>query len=125
MAAVPAYKRTNWEDNEVVFFLNLWSDSEVQRQLDGTVRNKNVFPDMAARMAEAGIFTYILKVLFLSIFFVGTADNLSVQLTCLSANMYRQNSEKSIIGAVAPPPPPTGYASALQVSLAAGFDIFD
>ena len=55
-------------------------------------------------------------------YFVGTSDALSVQMTCLSAYMYRkisnwtdtfqmcrQNSEKSIIGgggAVAPCPPP-------------------
>ena len=36
---------------------------------------------------------YILKLLFLSIFFVGTSDTLSVQMTCLSAYMYRQISK--------------------------------
>ncbi|XP_071490667.1 uncharacterized protein [Diadema antillarum] len=50
----PVYRRANWDDNEVIFFLNLWSDVEVQKQLDGTVRNKKVFRDIAARMEEAG-----------------------------------------------------------------------
>ena len=73
---------------------------------------------------------YILKLLFLSIFCRYTSDTLSVQMTCLSAYMYRQISKctdkfsnvqtklrKSIIGgwgAVAPsppPPPPSGYAN--------------
>ena len=64
-------------------------------------------------------------------YFVGTPDILSVQMTCLSAYMYRQISKctdkfsnvptklrKSIIGGgggavapPAPPPPPLGYAN--------------
>ena len=56
---------------------------------------------------------YILKVLFQ--YFVGTSDILSVQIICLSANMYRQISKctdktlkKALLGggAVAPLPPP-------------------
>ena len=65
-------------------------------------------------------------------YFVGTSDTLSVQMTCLSAYMYRQISKctdkfsnvptklrKSIIGGQMPPcppppPPPSGYANAAQ-----------
>ena len=51
--------------------------------------------------------------------FVGTSDTLSVQMTCLSAYMYRQISKctdktEALWGAIAspaPPPPPSGYAS--------------
>ena len=62
-------------------------------------------------------------------YFVGTSDTLSVQMTCLWAYMYRQiskctdkfsklyqqNSEKALLGggAVAPCPPPSGYANAV------------
>ena len=62
-------------------------------------------------------------------YFVGTSDTLSVQMTCLSAYMYRQISKctdkfsnvptklrKSIIGggggSCPPAPPPSGYANA-------------
>ena len=31
-------------------------------------------------------------------YFVGTSDTLSVQMTCLSAYIYRQNSEKALLG---------------------------
>ena len=66
-------------------------------------------------------------------YFVGTSDTLSVQMTCLSAHMYRQISKctdkfpnvptkirKSIIGgggAAAPLPPPSGYANARKTNL--------
>ena len=38
-------------------------------------------------------------------YFVGTSYTLLVQMTCLSAYMYRQN-EKHYWGEIAPPPPP-------------------
>ena len=42
-------------------------------------------------------------------YFVGTSETLSVQMTYLSAYMYRQNSENALLGggggAIAPPPP--------------------
>ena len=60
-------------------------------------------------------------------YFVGTSDTLSVQMTCLSANMYRQISKctdktpkKVLLGGgggqlppCSPPPPRSGYASDL------------
>ena len=49
MTALPI-RRTNWEDVEIRFFLSLWAEGEVQQQLDGTVRNKKVFDDMARKM---------------------------------------------------------------------------
>ena len=66
---------------------------------------------------------YILKLLFLSIFcwyfryFVGTNDMLVGLHAATNFQMYRQNSEKSIIGgggAPAPAPPPPGYANGWQ-----------
>ncbi|XP_041477211.1 uncharacterized protein LOC121425257 [Lytechinus variegatus] len=49
------YRRMkNWEDAEVRCFLNFWADQEVQKQLDGTVRNKKVFRDISERMNKAG-----------------------------------------------------------------------
>ena len=39
-------------------------------------------------------------------YFVGTSETLSVQMTYLSAYMYRKNSEKNIIGGKLPPCPP-------------------
>ena len=41
---------------------------------------------------------------------VGTSDTLSVQTTCLSDYMYRQNSERTLLGVI-PPPPSSGYAT--------------
>ena len=70
---------------------------------------------------------YILNLLFLSIF-CRTSDTLSVQMTCLSAHMYRQiskctdkNPKKHYWGGggaaapSAPPPPPSGYANDMYV----------
>ena len=57
-------------------------------------------------------------------YFVGTSETLSVQMTYLSAYMYRQiskytdkNSEKTLLGGGGqlPPPPPSGYASDARI----------
>ena len=77
---------------------------------------------------------YILNLLFLSIFcryiryFVGTND-IACRLTCTDKipnvptnfQMYRQKSEKALLGgAAAPPCPPSGYANgAMQYSTCA------
>ena len=61
-----------------------------------------------ASLENVGIFAFFQ-------YFVGTSDTLSVQMTCLSAHMYRQISKctdktpKGIIGGGgnAPPPPAT------------------
>ena len=59
---------------------------------------------------------HILKLLLFSQYFVGTSDTLSVQVTCLSAYMYRQISKctektpkKHYCGAIAPLPPPPPF----------------
>ena len=59
-----------------------------------TEKNTNIekFYVYASELRKFSHF-YILKLLFLSIFFVGTSDTLSVQMTCLSAYMYRQISK--------------------------------
>ena len=70
-----------------------------------------------ASLENFGIFTFLICYFFQ--YFVGTSDTLSVQITCLSAHMYRQiskctdkNPEKSIIGGGScPPAPPSGYAN--------------
>ena len=64
---------------------------------------------------------YILNLLFLSIFcryiryFVGTNDMLVGSHVPTNFQMYRQKSEKALLGAAAPPPcPPSGYANVLE-----------
>ena len=66
----------------------------------------------ASELENFGIFTFQ-KCYFFQ-YFVGTSDILSVQLICLSANMYRQISKCTdktpkmhYWGAVAPPPAPS------------------
>ena len=66
---------------------------------------------MRASLENFGIFTFLNCYFFQ--YFVGTADTLSVQMTCLSAYMYRQiskctdkNPKKHYWGAAAPPAPP-------------------
>ena len=63
---------------------------------------------------------YILKLLFLSIFcryikyFVGTNDMLVGLHVPTNFQMYRQKSEKALLGGggnCPPPPPPSGYAN--------------
>ena len=72
---------------------------------------------------------YILKLLFLSIFyryiryFVGTNDMLVGLHVPTNFQMYRQKSEKALLGGGGgqlPPPPPSGYANALRSILAIG-----
>ena len=80
----------------------------------------------ASELRKFGHF-YILKLLYFFQYFVGTSDTLlPVQMTCLSAYMYRQfpnvptKLRKSIMGGSCPPPP-SGYANAIvagqQISL--------
>ena len=64
-----------------------------------------------ASLENFGIFTF-LKLLFLSIFcryiryFVGTNDMLVGSHVPTNFQMYRQNSEKALLGGSCPPPPP-------------------
>ena len=73
---------------------------------------------MRASLENVGIITFLNCYFFQ--YFVGTSDTLSVQMTCLSAYMYRQfpnvptKLRKSIIGAPCPPPP-SGYANAFPL----------
>ena len=66
---------------------------------------------MRASLENFGIFTFLICYFFQ--YFVGTSDTLSVQMTCLSAHMYRQiskctdkNPKKHYWGEAAPPAPP-------------------
>ena len=78
---------------------------------------------MRASLENFGIFTFLNCYFFR--YFFGTSDALSVQMTCLSAYMYRQISkctDKSPKrhywgggGAPLPPPPPSGYANGTDV----------
>ena len=98
-------------------------------------QNTNIYTNVCvceraerASLEYFGIFTFLNCYFFQ--YFVGTSDTLSVQMTCLSAYMYRQISQctvkcpnvptkvrKGIIGgggAIAPLPPPlppSGYAN--------------
>ena len=65
---------------------------------------------MRASLENFGIFTFLICYFFQ--YFVGTSDTLSVQMTCLSAHMYRQiskctdkNPKKHYWGGSCPPPP--------------------
>ena len=65
----------------------------------------------ASELENFYIFTF--KNWYFFQYFVGTYTLSVVQMTCLSAYMYRQNKTKSIIGGGGqlPPCPPPGYAS--------------
>ena len=84
----------------------------------------------ASEFRKKKLHFYILKMLFLSIFcryiryFVGTNDMLVGLHVPIFFQMYRQNSEKALLGGgggVAPlpppppPPPPSGYANAVAL----------
>ena len=66
---------------------------------------------------------YILNLLFLSIFcryiryFVGTNDMLVGSHVPTNFQMYRQKSEKALLGPAPPPPPPSGYANARTICI--------
>ena len=61
-AEVPVPKRkkatdrggSNWDDNEVLAFIEIWSDETIQAQLEGRKRNTKVYEKMARIMAEKG-----------------------------------------------------------------------
>ena len=69
-----------------------------------------------ASLENFGIFTFLNCYFFQ--YFVGTSDTLSVQLTCLSAYMYRQISKCTDKTPKkhywCPPPPPSGYANGMH-----------
>ena len=73
-----------------------------------------------ASLENFGIFTFLNWYFFQ--YFVGTSDILSVQMVCLSDNMYRQISKctdktlKKHYGGDLPPPP-SGYASDTDTTL--------
>uniref|UniRef100_A0A8D0DKZ7 Phosphoribosylaminoimidazole carboxylase n=1 Tax=Salvator merianae TaxID=96440 RepID=A0A8D0DKZ7_SALMN len=45
----------HWTVNEVRALIRVWSDKNIQRQLEGTVRNKRIFEHVAARLQKFGI----------------------------------------------------------------------
>ena len=47
----PWYFRT---DNEVKALIGLWGESDVQEELDGAVRNKVVYEEIAKKMRQQG-----------------------------------------------------------------------
>ncbi|KAM6361091.1 LOW QUALITY PROTEIN: bifunctional phosphoribosylaminoimidazole carboxylase/phosphoribosylaminoimidazole succinocarboxamide synthetase [Alca torda] len=59
--ATPAFIPTvaneggNWTVNEVRALIRIWSDKTIQQQLEGTVRNKRIFEQVAARLQKFGI----------------------------------------------------------------------
>ena len=54
MPAKGKTKGHNWEDDELVCFLNLWADPDVQLELESKVRNKPVYVRLALQVAAAG-----------------------------------------------------------------------
>ncbi|KAM6261313.1 uncharacterized protein LJ264_006538 [Porphyrio hochstetteri] len=45
----------HWTVNEVRALIRIWSDRNIQQQLEGTVRNKRIFEQVAARLQKFGI----------------------------------------------------------------------
>ncbi|XP_064367195.1 bifunctional phosphoribosylaminoimidazole carboxylase/phosphoribosylaminoimidazole succinocarboxamide synthetase isoform X5 [Dromaius novaehollandiae] len=45
----------HWTVNEVRALIRIWSDKSIQQQLEGTVRNKRIFEQVAARLQNFGI----------------------------------------------------------------------
>ncbi|KAM6401169.1 bifunctional phosphoribosylaminoimidazole carboxylase/phosphoribosylaminoimidazole succinocarboxamide synthetase [Pluvialis apricaria] len=45
----------HWTVNEVRALIRVWSDKNIQQQLEGTVRNKRIFEQVAARLQKFGI----------------------------------------------------------------------
>ncbi|XP_075278043.1 uncharacterized protein LOC104334930 isoform X1 [Opisthocomus hoazin] len=45
----------HWTVNEVRALIRVWSDKNIQRQLEGTVRNKRIFEQVAAKLQKFGI----------------------------------------------------------------------
>ncbi|NXJ11865.1 ZSC29 protein, partial [Odontophorus gujanensis] len=45
----------HWTVNEVRALIDIWSDKNIQQQLEGTVRNKRIFEQVAARLQKFGI----------------------------------------------------------------------
>ncbi|XP_064005406.1 bifunctional phosphoribosylaminoimidazole carboxylase/phosphoribosylaminoimidazole succinocarboxamide synthetase [Pogoniulus pusillus] len=45
----------HWTINEVRALIRVWSDRNIQQQLEGTVRNKRIFEQVAARLQKFGI----------------------------------------------------------------------
>ncbi|KAJ7425725.1 hypothetical protein WISP_22311 [Willisornis vidua] len=45
----------HWTVNEVRALIHIWSDKNIQQQLEGTVRNKRIFEQVASRLQKFGI----------------------------------------------------------------------
>ncbi|XP_063459885.1 uncharacterized protein LOC134730275 [Pan paniscus] len=45
----------HWTVPEVRALIDIWSDKSIQRQLEGTVRNKRIFQQIAAKLQKFGI----------------------------------------------------------------------
>ena len=55
MANNTANRGAVWTDNEVQALISVWSDSTVQNELDGAVRNKLVFQKVAQWLHEKNV----------------------------------------------------------------------
>ena len=55
MANNTANRGAVWTDTEVQALISVWSDSTVQNELDGAVRNKLVFQKVAQRLREKNV----------------------------------------------------------------------
>lgn len=45
----------HWTEEEVKAFLSVWSEKNIRKQLDGTLRNKGIFIYIAKRLQELGV----------------------------------------------------------------------
>ena len=49
-----ATRGVSWTNSKVKALITIWSDDNIQLQLDGARRNKTVFEKVASKMAELG-----------------------------------------------------------------------
>ena len=54
MASVCTNRGTSWSDSEVRALISIWGESDIQEELDGAVRNRVVYEEIAKKMKEQG-----------------------------------------------------------------------
>lgn len=113
-AIINVVNNGRWTTDETNVLLNLWSSNEIQAQLDGTVRDAEVYRILAMKLREAGfqrtavqIKTRI-KILKRSYRIEkGKMDSGSGSGSCSSKNLFRyyQQMDRVLGDGKASPPP--------------------
>ena len=53
-AATNTSRGSSWSDNEVKALIAIWGEDNIQEELDGAVRNRVIFDNIATKMREKG-----------------------------------------------------------------------